>query len=345
MRLGLELAALYVGAVVGAGFASGQEIAQFFGQHGDHALAVGVLVTVLFGLCGLLIMGVSSRVRIGDYGGLCRYALGRRVGGVYERILTGFLLIGLAVMLAGAGALAGQELGIEPRLGTLVTAGAIYVVLLRRLRGVLAANVLLVPVLAVIIVATCLGLPEAETAVPVFSGIRLPTGKHWAVSSGLYVLYNSQLAAVALIPVGQAGIRTKTAAVGSILGGVVLGGMSALMAITLSQQGALGLEVPMAAVARRLGPLWGATYGVALWCALATTGLAVAFGLQTRLARAGITNPVVSGLLFMLPAIVIADLGFARMIAVVYPLLGYLAVPFMAALALRFVMGRRRGHG
>ena len=48
------LASVYVGTVIGAGFASGQEILQFFGKHGYKGILGVMVITVLFSLLGAL---------------------------------------------------------------------------------------------------------------------------------------------------------------------------------------------------------------------------------------------------------------------------------------------------
>ncbi|MEW6065637.1 MAG: hypothetical protein AB1538_10810, partial [Bacillota bacterium] len=63
----IRLVATYVGAVIGAGFASGQEILQFFILFGYQGL-LGVLVaTVLFAYLGAVVLYLSVKLRSGSY--------------------------------------------------------------------------------------------------------------------------------------------------------------------------------------------------------------------------------------------------------------------------------------
>ena len=50
------LASVYVGTVIGAGFASGQEILQFFGKYGYKGIPGIIVITILFSLLGASVL-------------------------------------------------------------------------------------------------------------------------------------------------------------------------------------------------------------------------------------------------------------------------------------------------
>ena len=55
----LKVAAAYIGTVVGAGFATGQEILQFFNRFGVMGLVGIVIATIMFVVFGYLIMDLE----------------------------------------------------------------------------------------------------------------------------------------------------------------------------------------------------------------------------------------------------------------------------------------------
>ncbi|MCL6450572.1 MAG: hypothetical protein K6T75_04665 [Acetobacteraceae bacterium] len=321
-----EVAALYVGSVVGAGFASGREVVQFFAVHGVWGLLGAGLAAVGFLAAGSLVLGAATRLGSASYRELLGRACGPRAAAAVELLLLAFSWAGLSVMLAGAGA-AARQVGLPFALGAWGTLGAVWFCLRRRLSGVLAANRVLVPLLtAILLPILCAGLarwlqappsastPAAAPAAPLpasplplapaaslpaptppgwprFRPVLLPPspalGLGWAASAVLYVGYNSLVALVALAPLGRTGCRRRAWA-GPAGAAAWLGGLLALeCAATLALGPGAWRDLPVALLAQRAGPVASALYLVALWCSLFTTALAFAWGLEARLGPPG----------------------------------------------------------
>ncbi|HBT48846.1 MAG: hypothetical protein XD49_0570 [Caldanaerobacter subterraneus] len=62
-----KIAATYIGTVVGAGFASGQEILQFFVYHGKKGILGLLIVTLLFVFYGNAILFLGNCFRASSY--------------------------------------------------------------------------------------------------------------------------------------------------------------------------------------------------------------------------------------------------------------------------------------
>jgi Uncharacterized membrane protein len=77
----IKVITVYAGTVIGAGFASGQEIMQFFISFGVYGLWGAGLATVLFVYLGLLVMLLAVRLQAVNYQDLLRYLLGKRQAG------------------------------------------------------------------------------------------------------------------------------------------------------------------------------------------------------------------------------------------------------------------------
>ncbi len=59
----LRYAGTYIGAVIGSGFASGQEPLQFFASYGYWGILGAILVIVLFAWYGYLFMAAGYKLR------------------------------------------------------------------------------------------------------------------------------------------------------------------------------------------------------------------------------------------------------------------------------------------
>ena len=134
------------GGVIGAGFASGQELIVFFVNYGSAGL-VGALWAVLLLLLGTgLILESCAKHRASSYGQLFR-ALDRKLSILLEGLYGLFLLVGSSVMFAGMGAAAsspGKDLALR-----ICSALLVYAILRGGVSSVVKVGGWLAPLLAV----------------------------------------------------------------------------------------------------------------------------------------------------------------------------------------------------
>lgn len=98
-----QIAAVYVGTVVGAGFATGREIVEFFTRFGFIGL-IGILFSgYIFISQGSKLMRISAKIGATSYQEFNIFLFGRVFGSIINVIML-FMLLGVcAVMLSGAG--------------------------------------------------------------------------------------------------------------------------------------------------------------------------------------------------------------------------------------------------
>ncbi len=80
MVSGARVGFTYIGTVVGAGFASGQEIMQFFTVYGIGGIWGIVVVLFLFGWLGTRMMVMGARLKARSYEVFNQYLFGPRWG-------------------------------------------------------------------------------------------------------------------------------------------------------------------------------------------------------------------------------------------------------------------------
>ena len=74
---GFRIAMAYVGTVVGAGFATGQEILQFFTRYGYLSFWAILISVILFIVVGRRIMIYGGMLRAQSYGSVAHYIFGK----------------------------------------------------------------------------------------------------------------------------------------------------------------------------------------------------------------------------------------------------------------------------
>ncbi|MBB6218525.1 putative membrane protein YkvI [Anaerosolibacter carboniphilus] len=326
----IKIASIYIGTVIGAGFASGQEIMEFFTKYGIWGFYGIGIASVLFGLIGSLILLKVHKLRLTSFEDLLQVTMGARLGKSIKSILFLLLLSGYCVMLAGSGALFQEQFELSKTLGIWSMTLVCFATFVFSISGLAFLNTMIVPLLLIGILA--IGsivtfqndFTMSNQAGMIFSNM---TG-NWLTSSLLYVSYNS-IGAIAVLSSLLPLIKNKRTAVGSgIIGGIGLGLLAGflLLPTLIFYTDINGVEIPMMAIATRLGGNIKLGYGILLWLAMLTTAVSNGFvfieGIKDKL---GI-GPIWTALLFCIAAIPLANFGFKSLVHTLYPLFGYIGI-------------------
>src|SRR5699024_10539061 len=122
MKDTLRIAGVYVGTIIGAGFASGQEILQFYTGYGWWGI-LGTLVTViLYPLLGYQLVVLGKRLNALSHTSVIYHLCGKYLGFVIDLLLAFFLFGVGVIMVAGSGSLFEQQFGLKPAVGYAIMA-------------------------------------------------------------------------------------------------------------------------------------------------------------------------------------------------------------------------------
>jgi len=329
-----QVAATYVGAVMGAGFASGQEIQQFFARFGYWGLVGVVLSSVLFSLLGWGMLDLQDRWKISSYYEFFNRLLGPQLGKWADKLVSILLFVGMLAMISGSGALFDEYFGFSRWLGIILTGCVIAIALLYRGEGVLWINSVLIPLKFVF----CLGIATVAIFITTSGDnehVRMlpnPIVSNWAVSAILYVSFNLTLAMVVFASLGRE-VQRAGARLGAILGGIALGLFAfSIGSALLRFPDILGLEIPMVGIAGKLGDWPAFFYVVVLWLAMITAAVGNGFSLISRVVDSGRLSYAKVTLILFLLLLPIAGVKFSQIVQLVYPLFGYLGLVFMPAI-------------
>jgi uncharacterized membrane protein YkvI len=326
----------YIGAVIGAGFASGQEIMQFFILHGTSGLKGVILATALFTYLGGYIMFLCTSLKSTSYKDIFNLLLGPRAGKVMDILNLCMLLGGLSVMLSGSAAVFGEEFGLPARAGVLVVASLTALVVLGGLESVLTANVFMVPLkflaVSVISLAALFLSGGVENQQPVGTAAPGVAG-HWAVAGFLYVSYNMVVPVAVLSTLGRV-VPRKIGIAGGILGGLLLG--MAVFLVTLAGlrhfPEASAYQIPLLYLAGSLGQGFRLALGFLIWLAILTTAIAQAHGFASRLAKGALKPYRIFGIGACLLALPLSGFSFFVLVRFLYPLFGCAGLVLLTAL-------------
>jgi uncharacterized membrane protein YkvI len=335
-----RVAVTYIGTVVGAGFASGQETLRFFGSYGRPGL-VGIGVsTILLCTYGILIMDLGRRLHAVSHKEVLLYACGDTLGRIMDVVITLCLGATLVVMIAGGGAIFGEQLRVPLLIGTIVTAALAGWTILAGMRGIMFANSVVVPLLTIAVLGLSgsaiynhgMGMIVARTVPwPLLAPV-----KSWFVAALLYAGYNLVLSISVLAPLGAAIQDRRAIVLGGLVGGLALGALSMgiKLAINAHMPDIGRVEVPMLFLARLHDRPVQWFYTLILWAEIYTTAIACAFGFAHRVASMTGQSYRRVVVAIMLLGLVGSSFGFSNLLSLLYPIFGFVTLIILAGLTI-----------
>jgi len=328
-KIDLQIAAAFVGGAVGAGFASGQELMQFFVKFGYKGLWGAALAGFFFSILGGMTIFLVKEYRFKTYKDLLDVKLGPTIATFIDWSIIVFLFLGFSVMLSGSGALFKEHLGISSIKGIFLTEALVLLALAARHEGVLWFNCILTPLLVagLLLVSFASLTAPASTPGDAVRGAPLTLiSNNWICSSLLYVSYNMVGGIVVLIAL--ASDNESCGVGGGIIGGLILMVLacSVVSALLVFENSLEDYQIPMLYLAFKVNPFMFYIYGAVLWAAMLTTAIADAYGLCRRLQYSWNLPYALVIVLMLICAVPLSLCDFSQLVARVYPLFGYLSL-------------------
>lgn len=340
------LASVYIGTVIGAGFASGQEILQFFGRYGGWGIyGVGISTLILMMIASKVLRKVY-RQKISSFEEFGDYYFGKKIFYWINLIIAFLLLIGYFVMLAGSGAIVQEHFGYPKIYGILAMSFFCFIIFSFGVHGIAKANNVIVPLLIGVIFFVAIYTIKSNHFI--FSNLhvkmispstflKIPLNLSWLWSALVYASHNSIGAIVVMTSLLPLIYDEKAARYGGILGGLGLGLMALLILLCLliSYTDVIGLEVPMVAVAHAFSNTLKRIYSLILIFAMFTTAIADGYGCILRFSYLTGWRELWVTIILCLIAIPLATLGFKNLVSLFYPLFGYLGFGFIGVILIK----------
>ena len=342
-----KVAATYIGTIVGAGFATGQEILQFFANFGAWGIVGLFLATLLFAGFGYIVIDLGKLLGARSHQEIIRHSGGKILGTLIDWVIIFFLFGALTTMFAGSGALFAQQFALPAFLGSVAMGALTAFTVLRGIDAVINSISYVVPFLIVSVVA--ISLSAVLKTPPDFSMVH-PGGNqsslitNWFLSAVLYVSYNLILSIAVLGPLGVKARNQRSVKYGAFLGGLGLG-IAALMiclAIVSNYAAVSRLEVPMIYAAGRISPLVQILFALVLIAEVYTTAVSSLYGFATRLVDVEKSSASTKRFILVTTAaaLLASQFGFSNLVKYLYPLVGYAGLVLLVCLLVSKIRGK-----
>lgn len=342
-RNDLAVALGYMGAVIGAGFASGQELVQFFVYYGIPGTWGVIVAGVLFAFSGGLLMSWVHAHHLDHYQSVLKSLFGKRYSGIIDSLLAVFLFLGICTMFAASGAVFYEHINQSKTFGIMLAYIAVLVFLLAGRKGMISSFNLLVPLkflllLSVAGYAAIFGEGiSPSSAMP--DHLINPSVGNWLLASLLYVAYNFSLAMVVLAEY-QAVTSLGEGVRGAFVGGLLLGlvALVCYYALLPSMPAIVHYEIPMLFVAGSISAHTKMVYMAVLWIGILTTAIANTYGFAQRFSEFSDLNYNLCLFITVTMALPLAFQSFAFLVGTVYPLLGILGIVILVVLVYKSML-------
>ncbi|HEX6593327.1 MAG TPA: hypothetical protein VF095_01930 [Bacillota bacterium] len=309
---------LIIGTTIGAGYASGRELWEFFGHESGLAILLFVL---FFTVSCVVIMEISFQKKSTQYRPVLRNIVGDKLTAVYDFMIFVYLYTTTVVMLSGSGA-TGQAFNVSYWWGIGIIAVALIILFAHDISGLLSVNQIMLPILIIGLLFVLL-MFTMDQKLTLFS--QWHEQRNWIAAFPFTALNILPLIAV----LGAIGYQIKSSEeiwIACIGSGIILGVLSYIYNNSLIQiaDELLLYEIPLFAILKDYPIEMVIFMSVLLWFAIFTTAAAGILGIVTRIQdyfRAPLWILVLLILMSMIPLTVF---GFSTLISYIYPIYGIL---------------------
>lgn len=309
--------AVIIATIIGAGFASGKEIINFFNIYGNNGLIGIIIASIIFGFVTILTIITVNKRNITKYSFLVNNKF-------MTFVLQMFALVCFCIMISAVGAFFEEQLNINFWIGTGFASSVSYVMFLNKFKGIERFSMLLVPLILVGILF--LGFSNYNgIAIQNNINIDVKENSNFILSAILYASYNSLILVPILINFRKYSLSNKKIFLIGVATLVVLGSLMLIIYNTnnLFYPQITVVELPNMLIASLLSKKFKIVYGLVLLSAIFTTAFSSGFSfLEMRKKE----NYERNALFICVIAFIFAKFGFSNLMNVCYPIFGFLGI-------------------
>lgn len=329
MRDIFKVVFVIIGTMIGAGFASGQEMYLFFFSYGIKGL-IGILISSsIIGFVIYKIFKIVNQYGINTYKDLLDILIQKnaKIKPIINMIINIFILITFFIMIAGFGAYFEQELGVNRLIGSIILAIASFIIFMTSVKGFVKANELLVPILIIFLVVIGIINSKDIHLLELSNYIVRTNQSNFVLSAVLYSSYNSILLIPVLLTLKnyiQNRKQILKIAISSTLIMIVLSIIIFLLLVNVDVD-ITKLEMPAVYVVSNIAKVLKYIYGFIILGSIFTTAISLgtSFLQNTKKNKKSYTQIAI---IMCITSVLISKIGFSNLVGLLYPIFGYLGL-------------------
>lgn len=342
----VSTAGAYMACVIGSGFATGQEIMQFFSAYGYLGILGSFISMVLFSYYGAEVLTKAREEKFKDPKEIYTYYLGDRFGKILQYVGPVFLFGVFVIMIAGTGETFSEYYGLNPMVGRIFMAVLSFVVVsmgLEKLTNILGNIGPAIIIFTLTIAGICLyrNFDQLSTGIAFIETLNMKKASSSPLLSGvLYTTFNVIVSIVFLSGIGSSTKISKKESIASgVLGGVGLmaAGLILNLAIIVNIPALYDKNIPSLFLAQSIHPILATGFSVILLGGIFTTAVPLLWQVTNLfVADEHPKFKLITGLV-TLAALICGMFPFDELVNRIYPLTGYVGIVIIVVMLYKTV--------
>lgn len=333
----IKFAGAFIAYLIGSGFATGQEILQYFTSYGYYGLLVGLFTVVCLIYVGGEFMTVGYQARFSNVNDIYRYYCGKYIGTFYDYFATLFIFMSYIVMISGAGATVEQYYHLSPVIGGIGMAIVSVAVVLLGLGKIVDVIGFIGPLVVIIAIVVGIGgiwlAPDgiAENAKLIAEKqIEITkVGSNWFFSGVSYVGFIMLWLAAFLAAMGTEANNKKEIRFGTALGAIgFTAGAVILMLGLLAHLGVVhDSNIPSLIIAGMIWEPLASIFSIVILAGIFTTAVPLLWSVSARFSQERtIKFYIISIAGAVISSFVAFDVPFRFVVNIIYGINGYIGI-------------------
>ncbi len=339
----------FVAFLIGSGFATGQEIIQYFAAYGYKGLAGIMVMFCLFMFAGVSFITTGYNYRSSKEYNIYIYYCGSYIGKFYNLFTIVFAYMSVVVMISGAGATINEQYNLPLITGCTIMAfmSCVTVVLgLNKIVDIIGKIGPLIAILAILlgllaILKNPIGLKSADK---IISNLKfMKSSSNWFFSACLYVGFSILWLATFLSSMGARTNSKKEASFGAIVGVIIFS--LAVLSITLGLLANIelveGTMIPSLVLAKNINERFADIFSLTVVLGIYTTSVPLLWSVSSRIYdEKSFKFTIVTIILTIVATLIGLTFPFDLLVNLIYGVNGYVGLLFLILMILKITKNK-----
>lgn len=336
----LKFAGTFISVCIGSGFATGQEIMQFFSAHGMISVLANLICMVVLVYSASTLLEIGRKANLRTSNDIFTYLCGDLLGGFFKLFMPVFFMCSFVVMISGAGSAINQYYGISKEIGSIALAIVSLISVLLGINKVIDILGNIGPMIAIAsvgigIVTIARNYDTLMQTNEIISSINVTKAvDNWWITGIIYSGLNIIIATPFLVGVGKTAKYKSSCIWGGIIGGLafMIATISLNLAIMSDIQNIYITEIPTLYMANKIGPIVGTMFSFMLIGGIYTTAVPLLWSISSSFAEEKTFRFIAISIFVTIIGIIGGQLPFAMLVKIIYPLSGVCGVVIIAGI-------------